>query len=286
LYPGHREGVRKKDLGLLLGAAGALALVIIGGFSGVVRINPVALASVTTYIIVGVALAYFLMLFLFFKLDATEKRRVAVIAILFVSSAMFWSGFEQAGSSLNLFAERYTDRMWFHQLIPTGWFQSLGPVFIISLAPVMAAVWVGLARRNWEPSLATKFAGGLILLAAGFLVMAGASRLVVAGHKAGPSWLIMTYLLHTFGELCLSPVGLSSVTKLAPRRFVGQMMGIWFLATSLGNLIAGRVAGSFSGEAVAEMPGRYLQIVLTTLGTGVVLLIFCRPIQRLTAGIK
>jgi POT family proton-dependent oligopeptide transporter len=116
--------------------------------------------------------------------------------------------------------------------------------------------------------------------------MAGASRLVVTGHKAGPSWLIVTYLLHSIGELCLSPVGLSSVTKLAPRRFVGQMMGIWFLATSLGNLIAGRIAGSFSADALSQMPGRYLQIVLTTLGTGLVLLAFCKPIQRLTSGVK
>jgi POT family proton-dependent oligopeptide transporter len=286
LRPGHSEGVRRKDRLLLLALAGALALLVVLTFAGVIRLDPVALAGITTYFIVGIAFVYFVMLFLFFKLDTTEKKRVAVIAILFVSSAMFWSGFEQAGSSLNLFAERYTDRVWFHQLIPAGWFQSLGPVFIISLAPVVAAGWLALARRNWEPSLATKFAWGLILLALGFLVMAGASRLVVGGHKAGPSWLILTYLLHTFGELCLSPVGLSSVTKLAPRRFVGQMMGIWFLATSLGNLIAGRIAGSFSGDALAQMPGRYLQIVLTTLATGLVLLAFYKPIQRLTAGVR
>jgi POT family proton-dependent oligopeptide transporter len=143
-----------------------------------------------------------------------------------------------------------------------------------------------LARRNWEPTLATKFAWGLILLAAGFLAMAAASRLVAAGHKAGPSWLIMTYFLHSVGELCLSPVGLSSVTKLAPKRFVGQMMGIWFLATSLGNLIAGRIAGSFSANTLSKMPGRYLLIVLTTLGTGLVLLAFYKPIQRLASGIK
>jgi POT family proton-dependent oligopeptide transporter len=285
-HPGHREAVRTKDRLMLVTITGASVLTVVLAFTGVVHINPVTISGITTYLIVGVAFVYFLLLFLFFNLDATEKKRVAVIAILFVSSAMFWSGFEQAGSSLNLFAERYTERIWFHQLIPAGWFQSLGPVFIISLAPVIATMWLALARRNWEPSLATKFAWGLILLAMGFLIMAGASRLVAAGHKAGPSWLILTYLLHSIGELCLSPVGLSSVTKLAPRRFVGQMMGIWFLATSLGNLIAGRIAGTFSANALSQMPSRYLQIVLTTLGTGLVLLVFCKPIQRLTSGVK
>jgi POT family proton-dependent oligopeptide transporter len=126
----------------------------------------------------------------------------------------------------------------------------------------------------------------LVLLGAGFLVMAGASQLVVAGHKAWPTWLVSTYLLHSLGELCLSPVGLSSVTKLAPRRLVGQMMGIWFLGTSMGNLLAGLIAGKFSAETVSEMPGRYLGIVATTAGTGILLAFLARPIQRLMRGVE
>jgi POT family proton-dependent oligopeptide transporter len=169
-YPGHRAGVQNKDRVVLFTVTALVVLAIVLAFVGVIRINPVALAGITTYLIVLVACVYFLLLFFLFHLDATEKKRIAVIAILFVSSAMFWSGFEQAGSSLNLFAERYTERFWFHQLIPAGWFQALGPIFIISLAPLIAAVWIALARRNWEPSLATKFAWGLILLATGFLV--------------------------------------------------------------------------------------------------------------------
>jgi POT family proton-dependent oligopeptide transporter len=224
-------------------------------------------------------------MFFFFHLDRTETARVSVIAILFLASALFWSGFEQAGSSLNLFAERYTQRVFFSYTIPAGWFQSLGAIFVILLAPVVAAVWVRLSRRNLNPPLPTKFALGLVLLGAGFLVMAGASRLVAAGHKAWPTWLISTYLLHSLGELCLSPVGLSSVTKLAPRRLVGQMMGIWFLGTSMGNLIAGLIAGRFSAEAVSEMPGRYLGIVATTAGTGILLALVARPIQKLMRGV-
>ncbi len=190
---------------------------------------------------------------------------------------------------MNLFAERYTARViqMFHFEIPTGWFQSLNPFFIISLAPVIAATWLALARRNLNPSLPVKFAIGLILLGAGFLAMAGASLVVTGGHKAGPMWLVSTYILHSVGELCLSPVGLSSVTKLAPPRLVGQMMGIWFLATSLGNLIAGLVAGEVSGaNAVSQMPGRFFQIVLTTAGTGLALLICAKPIKKLMGDIK
>src|SRR4029077_2954988 len=179
-----------------------------------------------------------------------------------------------AGSSFNLFAERYTARnlSLFDFVIPTGWFQSLGPVFIISLAPVMASLWVALNRRNLNPSLPAKFGLGLILLSAGFVVMAGAAKLVAAGHKVWPTWLIATYLLHTFGELCLSPVGLSSVTKLAPRRLVGQMMGTWFLATSLGNLLAGLLAGEFKPDAIQGWPHLYLKIVLLPAAAGILLI--------------
>jgi POT family proton-dependent oligopeptide transporter len=131
-----------------------------------------------------------------------------------------------------------------------------------------------------------KFAFGLLLLAAGFLVMAGAAKVVAAGNQAAPAWLVTTYLLHTFGELCLSPVGLSSVTKLAPRKLVGQMMGVWFLATSLGNLIAGLLAGEFKSGAVDQWPPLYLKIVILPTIAGVLLIILSRPIKRWMMGVK
>lgn len=285
-HPGHREGVRARDRLLLLVLVSAAVLVVTLAMAGVIRVNPVALAGGAKYAIVAVGALYFLAVFLFFDLDPAEKKRVVVIIILLLASAMFWSGLEQAGSSLNLFAERYTQRTFLNFNIPTGWFQSLGPLFIISLAPVAAAAWVTLARKNLDPSLPVKFAWGLILLGAGFLIMAGAGRFVASGHKVWPTWLLTTYLLHTLGELCLSPVGLSSVTKLAPRRLVGQMMGTWFLATALGNLVAGLIAGAFGADAVSQMPLRYLQIMLTTAGTGLLLLIFACPIKRLMQGVK
>jgi len=208
-----------------------------------------------------------------------------VIVILCASAALFWAGFEQAGSSFNLFAERYTQRDFGYEL-PASWFQSIGPIFVITLAPVMAGVWVGLGRRNLDPSLPMKFGLGLVLLALGFLVMAGAAVFVARGQKVFPSWLVLTYLLHTFGELCVSPVGLSSVTKLAPKALAGQMMGAWFLATSLGNLVAGRVAGEFNPEAVGEMPRRFLQMVILPAAVAVVIIAFRRRIRNMMGGVK
>lgn len=255
--------------------------VVVLGLTGILKFNALSLAQNTTYVIVGLAFAFFIYIFAFGKLTPTERKHTLVIVVLFITSAVFWSGFEQAGSSLNLFADRHTDRMVFGFEIPAGWFQSLNPFYIVVLAPVFAAIWVSMARRQLDPSMPGKFAMGLLILGLGFLVMVVAAKIVVAGNQAAPYWLILTYLLHTMGELCLSPVGLSSVTKLAPKRFVGQMMGIWFLATSLGNLMAGLMAGRFNPEALNEMPGLFMQIVLTVAGAGLLLLVFTKPIKKL-----
>ncbi|HXR06134.1 MAG TPA: oligopeptide:H+ symporter [Candidatus Acidoferrum sp.] len=284
--PGHQEGVRKKDLAVLFGILGAAALTVVLAVTGLLHLNPVALAQGATGVILGIAALFFIVAFCFLDLDSTEKRRLGVILVLFLSSAMFWSGFEQAGSSLNIFAEDHTQRFVFGHEIPAASFQSLGPLCVILLAPVMAALWLLLARRKLEPSLPVKFGAGLLLLAAGFGVIAWAATFVVHGDKVLPTWLVVMYLLHTFGELCVSPVGLSSVTKLAPKRLVGQMMGIWFLGTSLGNLIAGRIAGSFDPTQVKGLPWGFFQIVLTAGGTGVVVLLLAKPIKRLMSGVN
>lgn len=283
LHPGNRNLLSGIGRIALAGVAGALVLLTGLALSGVIVINPIVVARNTTTAIVGVAVCYFLYVLLFLRLDLAEKKRVGVIVVLFLSSALFWAGFEQAGSSFNLFADRYTERSigFLNVIIPTGWFQALGPLFIVAFAPVIASLWILMARRRVEPPLSVKFAFGLFLLAAGFLVMAGAAKIAASGHKAWPTWLIATYLLHTFGELCLSPVGLSSVTKLAPRRLVGQMMGVWFLATSLGNLIAGLLAGEVSGQAIEQMSGQYLRLVWMPLGVGLLLLILAKAITKM-----
>jgi len=270
----------------LIGGIVAAVLAVALGMAGVVKYNPVAMAQGMAYVILAIAVLYFSWVFLLSGLTKIEKERVGVILVLFLASALFWAGFEQAGSSFNLFAERNTVRDLGGFEVPAAWFQALGPVFIITFAPAFAWFWVWLARRNLDPSIPLKFAYGLLLLAAGFVVMAGAAKMIAAGNKALPTWLIMTYLLHTFGELCVSPVGLSSVTKLAPRKLVGQMMGVWFLATSLGNLLAGLLAGEFKEDSMTGWPMLYLKITILPVLAGVLLVLFARPIKRWMEGVK
>jgi POT family proton-dependent oligopeptide transporter len=270
----------------LTASAIALALVIALPLLGVFRPNPVTLARSAAGIILAVAVLYFGSVYLFGGLDPTERRRVHVIVILFLSSAIFWAGFEQAGSSFNLFAERFTERAVAGFVIPAGWYQSLGPIFVITFAPVFAALWVKLATKHLNPSLPVKFGLGLILLGAGFAVMAGAAAVLAGGTKAAPWWLISTYLVHTFGELCLSPVGLSSVTKLAPQRFVGQMMGTWFLGSSLGNLLAGILAGRIKMDTTHPAPADFLNMLWLPAGAGVLLLLAAPLIKRWIGGVK
>jgi POT family proton-dependent oligopeptide transporter len=199
---------------------------------------------------------------------------------------MFWAGFEQAGSSLNVFADVYTDRNLLGYVYPASWFQSVNAIFIIVFAPMFAALWIALGRLKISPSLTTKMAWGLLIMALGFVVMYFGAHQALASGKVWPTWLIATYLIHTFGELCLSPVGLSAVTKLAPAKLVGQMMGVWFVATSLGNLIAGLLAGHISGENLADMPGRFMQITITAGLTGIVYLLLAKPFKSLAGGVE
>ena len=276
-----RNGWRIVGASLIVGF-----FVVVLLMTGALTIDPQALAEQATVFIAAVAGLYFVALFAFGGLSSEEKKRVVVIIVLFIASAMFWAGFEQAGSSLNLFAERYTDRMIGSFEIPAGWFQTLNPTFIILLAPLYSALWIGLAKRHLDPSIPAKFAIGLILLGAGFAIMIGAANLVVAGNTVMPTWLIFTFLLHTMGELALSPVGLSAMTKLAPKRYCGQMMGIWFISSALGLIIAGILAGEFRADSVDTMPALYLQIVLTTAGSGLLLAVFVRPIRRLIGDVR
>jgi POT family proton-dependent oligopeptide transporter len=282
LVPRSKEWVR-----LWIGLA-ALALTVLSTSVGWIPMDALQLSHAAAYVIAGMGILYFAYYFLIADLATEERKRGVVLVVLFVACAIFFSGFEQAGSSLNLFAERYTDRMidWFHWEIPTGWFQSLNSIFIVLCAPFFAWMWIALARRHLNPSAPAKFALGLILMGSGFLVMAAAAAIVAHGSKVLPYWLLMTYLLHTFGELCLSPVGLSYYTKLAPKRFVGQMMGMWFLAMSLGNLVAGLLAGEFDANNVPAMPGQYMHIVYITVGAGVVLLAISRPVKKLMGNVE
>jgi POT family proton-dependent oligopeptide transporter len=267
----------------------AVAALVLGAVSfGLIPVDAVRLARAMAYVIVSVAALYFFYYLVLADLTAEERRRGVVLLVLFLGTALFFSGYEQAGSSLNLFAERYTERTlgWLHFVVPASFFQSLNSLFIFMFAPFFAWLWIALAARNLNPSAPAKFAIGVMLMGSGFLVMAAAASIVAGGAKVLPYWLILTYLLHTFGELCLSPVGLSYFTKLAPKRFVGQMLGVFFLALSLGNLVASLIAGEFDANNVAAMPGQYMHIVYFSVGLGAVLLLLSHPVKKLMGGVK
>jgi proton-dependent oligopeptide transporter, POT family len=273
-----------KSLTSIIGLVGVVAVGIL--FSGIIPINASEIAGASGSVIAVVAFGYLGYVIAFGGLSKSDKNKVGVIAVLFIFSALFWSGFEQAGSTLNLFAERFTDRTILGWNMPTGYFQSINSLFIIIFAPFFAALWVWLGRKNLEPSSPLKFTFGLLLLGVGFFVMYFATKIAASGELAAPSWLIITYLLHTFGELSLSPVGLSLVTKLAPNGYGGQMMGIWFLSVALGNLFAGIIAGEASGgseEGLAAMPDQFMLIVYTVIGSAV-LLFLLKPILKKMMG--
>jgi POT family proton-dependent oligopeptide transporter len=276
------QGVARKRAwtGVLVVVAAAIAVIILAHMGSIV-IEPIALAQKVAIFFTAIFFLYFG--FIYFKgdLSENEKRRMWALFLVCVASACFWSGFEQAGSSLNLFAQNYTDRVlsdgsfltsWFGMsAIPTVWFQLSNSLFIIILSPFFAALWINLAKRMIDPSYTIKCAVGIIIMASGFLVMFMASQYAAQGLKVAPMWLVTTYFLHTVGELCLSPVALSAVSKLSPKRFAGQMMGVFVLTYSIGNIIAGLLSGNFDPENVKEMPNLYLQIALFSIAVGIVI---------------
>ena len=262
----------------LLAAAGLVAGWLVA--SGAWMPNLPAIGETLGYGIIALSILYFAFLLVAGGHTTDEKKRLVVIFWLFILAATFWSGFEQAGSSLNLFADTLTDRVVFGWEAPASWLQSVNAIFIILLAPVFGWVWTFLASRNANPSIPVKFALGLLGLAAGFFVLAWGAANASETARVSPAWLIVTYFLHTVGELCLSPVGLSSITKLAPRNRLGQMMGVWFVAASLGNLFAGLVAGRLENMEPASLFG---QVAMIIGGAGFVALL-ASPLVRRLAG--
>jgi POT family proton-dependent oligopeptide transporter len=258
-----------------------LALIVILLATGALAITPTQIADAAGYLLLVTTVVFFVWLFFAGDWTVAERRRLYVIGVFFLAAALFWSSFEQGGSTLNLFAARDTRTSILGWEFPSSWFQSANAVFIIGFAPVFAWLWLRLGPR--EPSSPVKFSLGLMLVGAGFVVMMLAARAADGGVKVSPNWLLVTYLLHTFGELCLSPVGLSSMTKLAPARVGGLMMGVWFLASSVGNFIGGRLASFYEAWPLAQLFG-----VVAAFGIvcGVILLTFSSPIKRLMGEVR
>lgn len=349
LDTGEPESVIKKRSKLFYGISSFLAAaVVLFGFlmsSGAIDVALEALAQNLGIVAVIITLIFFVYIIFFGGHNKEEKKKLGVIFWLFILAALFWSGFEQAGSSLNLFAADLTDRSagpneflggfgailmtailalpigyyclrtfrredlwsmakvavgvsslgllgffyWVFQNVGSGWMipastlQLINPTFIVIFAPLFGMLWTWLASRNANPSIPVKFALGLLGLAAGFFVLSWGAANASADNLVSPAWLIVTYFLHTVGELCLSPVGLSSMTKLAPKNRVSQMMGIWFVATALGNLMAGLVAGQLESLAPS---GLFQSVALIVGGGGIVALLAAPPVRKLMGDVE
>ncbi|HEY0157701.1 MAG TPA: peptide MFS transporter [Thermoanaerobaculia bacterium] len=217
-------------------------------------------------------------------LTGSDWARIGAIGILTLFALLFWAGFEQAGSSLTLFADRATRLTILGFTFPSSWFQSVEPLFVILFSPVFALLWLRLARRNAEPSSPAKFTLGLFFLSLSFaLVIPAARAFEASGGRVSPLWLIGLYFLQMVGELCLSPVGLSMVTKLAPAHLVGLMMGVWFFATAMGNYVAGWVAGFLQDRPFTDVfQAAFVNLVIAT----VILALLIRPIRKMMRGVK
>jgi len=220
-------------------------------------------------------------------LTQVEKQRLAVIFIMVFFAIFFWSAFEQAGSSLTLFAKNETDR-WislfgYRWEMPVGYFQSLNPFFIVLLAPFFASMWVNLAEKGKEPSTPVKFAMGLGLLALGFVILIAAAAAYKQNGPVSMLWLVGAYFFHTLGELCLSPVGLSLVTKLAPAQFGSLMMGVWFLSSVAAGFVGGFFAGNYD---TVEHTTFFMIPTATGLGAAALLLIMTPKIRKWMHGVN
>jgi POT family proton-dependent oligopeptide transporter len=313
--------------------------------SGVINITLQTLAEYLGGAAVTITIAFFAYIIFFGGHTKEEQKKLGVIFWLFILAALFWSGFEQAGSSLNLFAQDLTDRnigdvawldggtaliitaliaiplfyvvykvfkrddlwgfakgvvvassigiiiflYWLIRQIGIGWetpastLQLINPFFIVIFAPIFGFMWTWLASRNANPSIPVKFGLGLFGLAAGFFVLSWGAANATEANPVSPAWLIVTYFLHTAGELCLSPVGLSSMTKLAPPSRVSQMMGIWFVAAAVGNLFAGLMAGQLETLAPSSL---FWWVAMIVGGGGIVALIASPFVQKLMGDVK
>jgi proton-dependent oligopeptide transporter, POT family len=262
--------------GLVIGAVVLLVVVLLA--SGTVSIDPDAVSRGFKWVLFAITLGFFAWLLSSRQWTTAERKRLVVVAVLFVAATIFWMAYEQAGSTLNLFAERNTNNALFGHPFPAAWYQSVPPLFVIVFAGVFAGIWLRLGARN--PSSTAKFTMGLFFLAGAFAIMIGAAAIAATGARVSPLWLVSSYLLQVWGELCLSPVGLSAMSTLAPARISGVVMGVWFLALSVGSYLAGMAASVYETMPLTTL---FTAVTLTALGAAIVLLLLIRPIRRMLA---
>jgi POT family proton-dependent oligopeptide transporter len=281
--PANEQEAASQRLRLVLAlvAAGLLAVAgVVLHTTGIVTLTIVGLADSFGVLLLVLTVVFFAWLLLGSDWDPVERKRLIAIMVLFLAASFFWAGYEQAGSSFNLFAKDFTNRMIGAFEYPASWFQQVPALFVILQAPIFAWLWIRMGKR--QPSSPTKFALGLIFVALGFAVMVIAATLSSSGVKVGPQWLLATYFLHVIGEMCLSPVGLSTVTKLAPSKVTGLMMGVWFLAAAVGNYLGGRAAGFYGSIPESQLFGTVAVIIAVG---GLILLALVKPIRKLMGGV-
>ena len=270
---------QRRQLLLACVPAGVLLIVLgVLSWSGALSITAEGVADAAGVFLILVTVGCFGWLFAAAgSWSSVERKRLVAVVVLFVAACAFWANYEQAGSTLNLFAERNTRLTLLGYSYPASWFQSLNPLFILVLAPFFAWLWVKLGPN--DPSSPAKFAWGLILVGLGFAILVP----VAHGGRVSPMWLLLCYLLQTAGELLLSPVGLSAVSKLAPERLASMMMGLWFLADSVGNYIGGRLASVYE---TFSLPLLFALVAGVTVAFGLVMLVLVPPVKKLMSGVN
>ena len=235
--------------------------VVITGMLGIWSIDPVFFAERFRDFLVTLSFVYFGYLFFFAGLTSFEKKNVLMLLLLFVGAAAFWSGFDQSAGSLSIFTRDYVNLNFGAFQAPVSWTQFLNPLFVVMFAPFFAYLWIILGKKNLNPNTPIKFAIGLIFMGLGFIVMLYAVEYAMVSAPVGVQWLLLTYLLHTFGELTLSPVGLSAFSRYSPKRYLGQMMGLWFLASSLGGVLAGLFGGEATESGLSSMTPIFTELI-------------------------
>ena len=265
----------------LLTIVGLAVLAFILNSTGIANIDAQFLSNALGFVLLATVAGFFIWVLFLGSWEPVDRKRLMAVLCLFVASSVFWSIFEQAGSTLNLFAQRNTETSVFGFDFPPSWLQSLNSLFIISFAPLFAWLWTALGSR--EPSSPAKFVLGLLNAGGGFLLLVGAASIAETGVRVSVLWLTGVYLLHTFGELCLSPVGMSAMTKLAPQGMQGLLMGVFFLSISVGNYMGGRVASLYESFS---LPNLFLVTGLFGVGAAILLAVLVNPIKKLMGGVK
>lgn len=270
---------RQKRLGSLAVAGFLLAIIVLALLAsvGIIQVTPEQISDGLGWVLCGISVAVFSWMIFGKGWSLVERKRAGAIFVLFVAAALFWAIYEQAGSSLTLFAERNTHRVILGYQFPAAWYQFVQPAFVLLLGPLYAWLWVRLGDR--EPSSPAKFSIGVFFVGLSFLVMVPAAY----GTNVSPHWLNLSYFLSVVGEMCLSPVGLSAMTKLAPARAVGFVMGIWFLAASIGNWMAGK-AGSF--YETVPLPKLFGVAGAIAVLAAVILAFLVKPTKKLMSGVS